>query len=367
MRSSPISWAVRALAALTSLSAVSSSPVVSSLETRKIPSLPLAVHTLYEFAFPSWCENLAIRANGQILVSRLDTPELILVDPTGKLAPITVATWNASYYMGALGISETLPDVFYINLAAPVDDNFVKTSGIPAVYRVDMNTFRVTSAGVVKSQATVTKVADIPSADFLNGMTTLDDFHILTGDVYNGWVYKVNVLTGAYSIVIADPKMHFPVGASTNLGVNGLKIKDSYLYWTNTAAGTLNKIFITLAGTPIGPSSVVTANVPKADDFIFKDDGTAFIAQNQNDELSVLLPSSKSAQVVAGTPISTTLAGVTAGKFGRLPSDCNRLYLTTSGGEHRFLFHEGLFTNFASRTRSSDKRNSSCCRKSCVH
>jgi hypothetical protein len=346
MRNSPSSWAVRALTVLASLSAVNSSPVVSSLETRKTPSLPLTVNTVYEFAFPSWCENLAIRANGQILVSRLDTPELILVDPTGKLAPITVATWNASYYMGALGISETLPDVFYINLAAPVDDNFVKTSGIPAVYKVDMNTFKVTSAGVVKSNATVTKVADITSADFLNGMTTLDDFHILTGDVYNGWVYKVNVLTGAYSIVIADPKMHFPVGATTNLGVNGLKIKDSYLYWTNTANGTLNKVFITAAGTPLGSSSIVAANVPKADDFIFKADGTAFIAQNQEDELSAMLPGSKTAEVVAGSPISTTLAGVTAGKFGRLASDCNRLYLTTSGGERRFLLFEVPYADF---------------------
>lgn len=338
------SWAVKAIAVLTSLSAVNSSPVVQSLERRT--SLPLTVQNVVTFPFPSWCENLAIRANGQILVSRLDTPEVILVDPTGKLAPITVATWNASYYMGALGISETTTDVFYVNVAAPVDDNFVKVSGIPAVYKLDMNTFKVTSAGVVTSNATVTKVADITTADFLNGMTTLDDYHILTGDVYNGWVYKVNVLTGAYSIVIEDPKMHFPVGASTNLGVNGIKIKDSYLYWTNTANGTLNKILITAAATPIGTSSIVTANVPKADDFIFKSDGTAWIAQNQEDELSLLYPGTSNAAVVAGSPISTTLAGVTAGKFGRLASDCNRLYLTTSGGECRYPLPENSYADF---------------------
>lgn len=333
MRFSSFSWAFRALSVLSSLSVVNSSPVVTSLETRTTPALPLTVNTVWEFDFPSWCENLAIRANGQILVSRLDTPELYQVDPTGVLEPILIATWNASYYMGALGISETTPDVFAINLAAPVNGSFVKTSGIPAVYKVDMNTFEATSAGVVTQNATVSKIADITSADFLNGMTTLDEEHIFTGDVYNGWVYKVNVLTGEYSITIDDPKMKFPADASTNLGVNGLKILDCYLYWTNTAVGSLNKIEITAAGTPVGTSSVVSANVPKADDFVFKADGTAFIAQNQDDELSVLFSESSTAEVVAGSPISTILAGVTAGKFGRLASDSNRLYLTTSGGE----------------------------------
>jgi len=175
-------------------------------------------------------------------------------------------------------------------------------------------------------------VVDIPSADFLNGLTTLDDSNILTGDIYNGWVYKVNVETRKATIVINDDKMKFPAGATTNLGVNGLKIKDSYLYWTNTAVGTLNKILITPWGTPIGSSSVVSANVPKADDFVFRDDGTAFIAQNQMDELSVLPPYTETAVLVAGSPISTILAGVTAGRFGRTASDRERLYLTTSGG-----------------------------------
>lgn len=333
MHSSLFNWALRSLAVLISISTVNSNPVVTSLEARTTPSLPLKVTTVWEFDFPSWCENLAIRANGQILVSRLDTPELYQVDPTGAVPPILIATWNASYYMGALGIAETTPDVFAINIAAPVNGSFVKTSGIPAIYKVDMNTFKVSSAGVVEKNATVSLITELPTADFINGMTTLDDEHVLSADVYNGWVYKVNVLTGAYSIAINDPKMKFPPNAPTNLGVNGLKIRNSYLYWTNTAVGSLNKILITAAGTPVGTSSVVTANVPRADDFVFKADGTAFIAQNQEDELSVLLLGSSKAEVVAGSNTSTILAGVTAGKFGRLASDCNRLYLTTSGGK----------------------------------
>ncbi|KAJ5638121.1 hypothetical protein N7490_008000 [Penicillium lividum] len=33
-------------------------------------------NVLYSFGSGTWAENLAVRANGQILVSRLDTPEV---------------------------------------------------------------------------------------------------------------------------------------------------------------------------------------------------------------------------------------------------------------------------------------------------
>ena len=238
--------------------------------------------------------------------------------------------------MGALGISETTPDVFAIILAAPVNGSFVKTSGTPSIYKVDMNTFH-SSGDEVLSNATVTKIADIATADFLNGMTTLDECHVLVGDVYSGCVYKVDVETGDFEVVIRDPKMHFPSNAETNLGVNGIKIHDEFLYWTNTADGTLNKIRINKGGYAIGESEVVVANVPRADDFVFKEDGTVFVAQNQDDELSAVLRGDREAMVVAGSPVETVLAGVTAGKFGRLKWDKQRLYLTTSGGEFRFL------------------------------
>ncbi|KAI9649896.1 hypothetical protein NHQ30_002480 [Ciborinia camelliae] len=293
------------------------------------PTLPLPVKVLTTFSFPSWCENFAIRSNGQLIVSRLDTPEVLLVSPTNAFDPITITTFNTTY-KGALGISETTSDVFYVITSAQVNDSFVKTSGVNSIWKINMNTFSQTN-GTITSPATVTKVVDIPGADFLNGMTTLDDDHVLVGDIYNGWVYKICTSNGTYSILINDPKMKFPTGASTNLGVNGIKISDSYLYWTNTAVGTLNRIKITSDGTPVGSSEVVVSNVPKADDFIFKSDGSIWVAQNQMDELSVIPSGASQATLVAGSNISTTLAGVTSAHFGRTAEDKNILYLATSG------------------------------------
>jgi hypothetical protein len=331
MLQSLLSWCTAILVAGAPLA--SALPTVESPLVARSPSLPLPVTVVHTFSFPSWAENLAVQANGRLLVSRLDIPEVIQIDPTGTYPPITVAQWNAAEYKGCAGISETCAGVFYIITAAFFDDDFVKTSGVNSVWEINMTTFSATTAGVITSNATITKLTDIPDADFLNGMTTLDDSNILVGDIYNGWVYQINTVTSAYNIAINDPLMKFPANAPTNLGVNGLKISGSYLYWTNTAVGSLNRIQITSSGAPIGSSSVISSNVPRGDDFIFKSDGTAFIAQNQMDELSVLPAGSSEATVVAGSNISTILAGCTAGKFGRLASDANILYLTTSGGE----------------------------------
>jgi hypothetical protein len=327
MQQSFLSWFATIFAAV--------APLASAIQTidSSLVARSATVNIVHTFEFPSWAENLAVQANGRLLISRLDNPEVIQIDPTGTYPPITVAIWNSTEYKGCLGISETYPGVFYVITAAFFNSDFVKTSGVNSVWKIDMNTFSATTAGVIQSNATVTKLTDIHSADFLNGMTTLDDTHILVGDVYNGWVYKVNTITGAHDIAVNDPLMKFPANATTNLGVNGLKIRGPFLYFTNTAVGSLNQIEITSTGHPVGSSRVISANVPRADDFIFKDDGTAFIAQNQMDELSVLPAGSSEATVIAGSDISTVLAGVTAGKFGRLESDANRLYLTTSGGE----------------------------------
>lgn len=144
-----------------------------------------------------------------------------------KFSTIVVATFDTTYN-GVLGISETTADVFYVMTSARVDDDFVKTSGVNSIWKIDMTTFAQTH-GVVSSTATVTKLVDIPEADFLNGLTTIDNKNIPVGDIYNGWVYRVSTVNGTYSIPINDDKMKVPSNASTNLGVNGIKISRSYL------------------------------------------------------------------------------------------------------------------------------------------
>lgn len=313
---------------------------LSAVATSKCTQFPLPVTVLHTFDEVSWLENLAIRSNGEILTSRLDTPVLYQVNHiTG--GAVEVATWNASEYKGALGISETTNDIFYVILSAIVDDDFVKTSGVNSIFKVDMSTFELSADGTsVEENATISLLTEIPEADFLNGMATLDDSHIYVSDVYSGVVYLVDTATGDYQVGVNDTLMKFSIDgsvASTNLGSNGIKVHDSYLYWTNTANGFVARIEVGSDGLPTGAASEkVATNVPKADDFQITSDGTLFVAQNQQDTLSLAQPFSGSivtATAVAGSNTTTTLAGVTSPKFGRTSSDSHRLYLSTSGGK----------------------------------
>lgn len=310
---------------------------------RRVPSTAnVSVSVLHTFDYPSWLENLAIRSNGEILTTRLDTPILYQVNHlTGT--PVEVATWDGSVWVGALGIAEGKADKFYVILAAPFEDGtFLKTGGVNSIFEVDLNTFELGADGTgVEQNATVRHVTDIPEADFLNGMAALDDEHVYVSDVYSGTVYLVDVETGNYTLAVDDPLLKWTVAGDTPptyLGSNGLKLHGGYLYWSNTAGGFIGRVKVGTDGLPIGKASVAVTGVPRADDFQFRSDGTLFVAQNQWDTLSVAYPAPKCntsvpGVAIAGSNTSTLLAGVTSPKFGRTSKDSSRLYLSTSGGK----------------------------------
>ncbi|KAB8299239.1 hypothetical protein EYC80_001328 [Monilinia laxa] len=77
-----------------------SSTSATLLAKPSAPSLPLTVTELRSFGDKIGAENLAVRSNGQLLVTRLDTPILQLLDPTNKTAPITLHSFNATTYIG---------------------------------------------------------------------------------------------------------------------------------------------------------------------------------------------------------------------------------------------------------------------------
>lgn len=326
----------------TLFTALTAALAVSARPSSSTSSSNLTVSVLHDFGHASWMENLAVRHSGEILTTRMNTPALYQVNHlTGT--PVEIATWDGTKWAGCLGIAEGKTDRFYVILAALFEEGtFLKTGGVNSIFEVDMRTFRLAKDGAtVKRNATVSHVADIPEADFLNGMATLDDSHVFVSDVYSGTVYLVDVETGNYTLAVDDPLMKWSVAGDpppTYLGSNGIKVHGGHLYWSNTAAGFLARVRIGSDGRPVGSASVAVTNVAKADDFQFGRDGKVFVAQNQMDTLSVALPValgnvSVAASAVVGSNTSTVLAGVTSPKFGRTKRDKNRLYLSTSGGE----------------------------------
>ncbi|RDW89153.1 hypothetical protein BP6252_01185 [Coleophoma cylindrospora] len=287
MRSSTGIWGLRAI--------LLGGALVNCLAT----NTSLAVTSIYQGATGTWYENLAVRANGQILVSRRDSPILELIDPAGGLRnPIAVTTFSSDY-AGLGGISETTPDVFYIIAA-----------GNYSVFKVDMNTFTYDSSlGVVTSNATVSKVTAMPEAGLLNGMTTANASEgiVLLADSLNGWIWRLHVNTGSYSVDFSDATTDYLNTSTTKLGVNGLKIRNSSL------------------GSATGAAEVVV-NISAVDDFVFASNGVAILCQNSLSTLSTIVGAETT--LIAN---STILAGVTAGAFGRTSADSEILYLTTKG------------------------------------
>ncbi|QSZ29209.1 hypothetical protein DSL72_003720 [Monilinia vaccinii-corymbosi] len=300
------------------------------------PSLPLAVTELRSFGDKTWAENIAVRSNGQLLVTRLDSPILQLLDPTNKTAPITLHTFNTTTYIGLLGITEIVPksDIFYVALQTPYTPVFTKTTNYSnAIFKVDLNTFS-SKAGSLTSNPRVSHTIDIPESVFLNGIDTLDPEHILITDSTLGHVYNLDISTISYTTPLKLASMAIPPDAVAQLGINGIHYRPPYLYFDNLGASTLNRVPIApTTALPTGDGELLVS-VPNPDDFVIREDGTIFICGNAQDTLFMWKEGMSEVVAVAGSNTSTILAGVTAGAFERVRGrEGKRLWLTTSGAQ----------------------------------
>ena len=126
-------------------------------------------------------------------------------------------------------------------------------------------------------------------------------------------------------------------GPGVQIGINGIKIRGSTLYFTNTDQKLLAKIPINLlTGAPTdGPATIVAhaPNTASYDDFTLDPfSRNAFLATAAGDSIAeVSIPSDQQA-VVAGMMGSLEIAEPTAARFGRTLKDARTLYVTTAGG-----------------------------------
>jgi hypothetical protein len=302
--------------------------LVLSLPNR-VFSHDMTVREVWEFPNETWIENLAIRSNGQILVTLGSSPELYQVDPFSNQEPTLVYRFPG--VTGVLGIAEVETDIFALIAGNYSFANFSSTSGSYSVWKVDMRTLKSHDNRDVTFNSPAVKITDIREASFLNGMTAIregGDF-LLIADSILGVVWRLNFRTGHYEITLNNTLMK-PVPGEIAIGINGVHARDGFLYFTNTFQGILARVPIHPDGTEAGPYHIV-ANTGSADDFTFDDIGNAYIAQDFGDALERVGLSGK-VTVVVGSVNSTIVEGDTAAKFGRTPLDQSTLYVTTNGG-----------------------------------
>ncbi|KAK4580424.1 hypothetical protein LTR86_000627 [Recurvomyces mirabilis] len=279
-----------------------------------------AVSLIYQFPNTTWIENLAVRQNGDILCTSLSAAAIFLVNPVEHTAE-TVVQFEARN--GVLGITEIGDDVF---VAVTSQVNLMTSGAAPgsaAAWRIDMKAW---SSG---AQIFVTLLANLTQIGLPDGIVPLPSkpTTILIADAAKGLIWKLDTLSGTYTIVIEDDILH-----SSNpllpLGVDGLHIIDEYLYFTNLGDNILCRVAIDKSGNATDEIELV-ATMPFPDDFALAEDGTAYVVGAN--QLYRVSPDGV-VVVLAGGINDTTLEGVTSAQFGRTREDAGVLYMGTNGG-----------------------------------
>jgi hypothetical protein len=265
---------------------------------------------------------MAVRSDGTLLVTRVDVPEVWSIDVStgaGSVlikvpAPITSVT----------GITELSPDVFAIGVG---QYDLIKGT-IPGTFEVW--TFSLVD-GTAAGQSSLRHVCKIPDAGLLNGMVTWDSTSVLTVDSSHGVIYKVDINAGTSNVILSDELAKPPADAPLPIGINGIKIRDGYVYFTNSARLSFYRVPVNKdTAIPSGPVELVASGFAN-DDFTFDTEGSAYICTHVQNTVIKLAPGSTEMVTVAGKSDSLDIAGGTSCAFGRRADDTRTLYVTVAG------------------------------------
>ncbi|KAL9615817.1 MAG: hypothetical protein Q9160_009239 [Pyrenula sp. 1 TL-2023] len=324
---------------ISSPDAASSLNVGRSIESTKSPFVN--VTNVWTFPNGTWVENLAVRSNGQILATLLTSPQVYQIDPNNKTPTALVHTFHS--FRGALGIIEQEPDIFYVVVGNGSFQIFPDTAGSFTIFRLDVSHF---IPG--QTPATVTKVANIPTSSYLNGVTVLGSSNgtLLIADSGAGAVYSLDTSTGATAKVSADPL--FSPTNDPPTGINGIKVRQSTLYFTNAQQQVFGSVPVSPNGTFTGPVKIISTGLVGIDDFQFDPSGNGVYFAG-NDQLRFQHAgngssgSSGAGQVMVASE-DPLLEGSTAVAFGRGESMEGRsLYVSTKGPIAQY--QQGNFTS----------------------
>jgi streptogramin lyase len=243
-------------------------------------------------------ENLAVRPNGQILATNMNSANLYSIDPVAKTSTTALSVSGAS---GLSGIGEYAPDTFAV-------------IGGKGIYKVDFTTTPPKSS-LIKT---------ITEANNLNGLAVFDNSSVLVADAGKGAVFKLDVNTGAYAIVLQDATMA-PSGGIP-FGIDGIKYRDGVVWYTNIFRNSFHKVSVDPATAKATSAySTLWTNL-MGDDLCFGPNGKIYVATNGRNSLVEVDPA-------VGTPTSVgTITGSTSCAFGRAEGDKNVAYVGAGQG-----------------------------------
>jgi hypothetical protein len=286
------------------------------------------VDTLFQFPNNgSWVDNIALRSDGSLLLTRLDVPEVWSVNTTSGNATLAHSFANAT---SCFGISEIDNDVFAVVVGNFSTETYQPTAGSFSVQKLDFNKADVKDNERVSDLATVSTIAALPEAQALNGMTTFtkESGLVLIADSPKGAIWKVDTKSGQYEVAMNDTTMMPAKGQALPLGINGLKVVDGYVYYSSTTRMEFCRVKVNDDATPAGDFEVIASGF-LPDNIEVTSDGTAYIATDPQNSVVRISPYGQ-ISLVAGGQLSTQMPGPTS---CRLTEDGKTLYVGTSGGQ----------------------------------
>lgn len=286
------------------------------------------VETLFQFPNNgSWVDNIALRPDGSLLLTRLDVPEVWSIDTKSGNATLAHSFPNAT---SCFGISEIDHDVFAVVVGNFSTKTYTPTAGSFSVKKLDFNKIAPKDNERVSGLALASHIASLPEAQALNGMATFTKKSnlVLIADSPKGAVWKVNTKTGDYAVALNDTTMMPAKGQALPLGINGLKLVDGYIYYSSTTRMEFCRVKVNEDATPAGDYEVIASGF-LPDNIEVAADGTAYIATDPQNSVVRISPYGQ-ISLVAGGQLSTEMPGPTS---CRLTPDGKTLYVGTSGGQ----------------------------------
>ncbi|KAL8742041.1 MAG: hypothetical protein Q9190_005422 [Brigantiaea leucoxantha] len=261
-----------------------------------------------------------MRPNGHLLLTTLHSGDLYTLDPKSP-QPLIVASLPGATGLCGIATVDVRANIYAIGGGEHISFGF--TPGTVAVWVVQIGE---NDMGVV--------LARIPVNATLNGMDSLPAKpHIVLGvDSKGGRVMRINTQTRHVDVAFDDPSL----GPSPTfpLGVNGARIRDNHLYFTNSGQGTFARMPIDHDGNKVGNVEVVaTLPQPPAradnayDDFIFDHAGNAFVSLHSSSYVKIT-PKGDQSVFLNETGYSPGLIEPTS---AALSLDGKTLYLSTAG------------------------------------
>lgn len=288
------------------------------------------IRNIFTFPRNHFIENIAVRANSQLLVTSMSVPHLFAINPT-VMTPNATIVHTFPNSTGLAGIAEITPDLFALVTGTWDLANTRAELGSLAVWTVNFNTWPGTSPKVKF-------VTQILNSTIFNGLVRhpTNPRLLLAADSALGAVWRVDLVTGAYGVAFTSPLLT-PTGAAwegLHLGINGLTASGNTLYFTNSAQKFFGKVAINSQGQPTGNIQIISNSTMAAANVVYDDisldkKGNAWITSHPDYAVGVKL-SDGSQRVIEDT---AKLLNPTAAAFGRGSARQEQTLYITNGGE----------------------------------